>query len=123
MHFSSLTISDLVFGIGPDGAGGAGSDDVRDLALARTRSWLTFGGLRWMPRMAISEQCTAPHMFRQHASEMRQYAGSFMSAKYSYRSSITALTMPDASVAGVWQWIQPLGVHRVADGVAGAPDR
>ena len=40
--------------------------------LARTRSWLTCGGLRWMPRMAISEQCTAPHMFRQQASEMRQ---------------------------------------------------
>src|SRR5512140_2778617 len=65
----------------------------------------TFGGLRWMPRMAISEQCTAPHILRQQASAIRTRAGRVFVVKYSWSSSITDFTTPEASVAGVWQWI------------------
>src|SRR5512143_1947215 len=101
MHFSSLTMSDFSLGSGRMAPVGQAAITFGISHLARTRSWLTTGGLRWMPRMAISEQWTAPHIFRQHASEMRQYAGSLESAKYSNRSSMTDLTMPDASVAGV----------------------
>src|SRR4030042_2652737 len=73
----------------------------------RSLSWVTLGGVRCMPRMAMSEQCTAPHIFRQQARAILTWAGSLWLPKYSYRSSITALTMPEASMAGVWQWTQP----------------
>ena len=55
----------------------------------------------------MSEQCTAPHMLRQQARAIRTWAGSLWLPKYSNRSSMTALTMPEASMAGVWQWTQP----------------
>ena len=55
----------------------------------------------------MSEQWTAPHMLRQQASAMRSFPGSFRSSKYGKTSSITAFTMPEASVAAEWQWIQP----------------
>src|SRR5512144_482975 len=67
----------------------------------------TFGGLRWMPRMAMSEQCTAPHILRQQARAILTRAGSFVVVKYSWSSSMTAFTTPEASVAGVWQCTQP----------------
>jgi hypothetical protein len=41
------------------------------------------GTVRWMPRMAMSEQWTAPHMFRQHARAIRTWLGSFIVTKYS----------------------------------------
>ena len=53
--------------------------------------------------MAMSEQCTAPHMFKQQATATRSLPGSFISEKYSYKSSITHLTIPEASVAAEWQ--------------------
>ena len=46
-------------------------------------------------------------MFRQQASAMRTRAGRLFVVKYSWSSSMTAFTTPEASVAGVWQWIQP----------------
>jgi hypothetical protein len=55
----------------------------------------------------MSEQCTAPHMFRQQAMEMRTGAGRHMLTNSSNTASMVALTVPDASVAGVWQWTQP----------------
>src|ERR1035438_4929952 len=73
----------------------------------RSASCLICGGLRWIPRMAISEQCTAPHMFTQQASATRSLAGRSWRVKCGYSSSIRALTMPEASVAAEWQWIQP----------------
>ncbi|GBE57928.1 hypothetical protein BMS3Abin01_00855 [bacterium BMS3Abin01] len=39
------------------------------------------GGVRWTPSMAISEACTAPHMFRQQATARRILAGSFSEVK------------------------------------------
>ena len=60
-----------------------------------------------MPRMAMSEQCTAPHMFRQQARAMRSLAGRFWCVNWSHKASITAFTMPEASVAEEWQWTQP----------------
>ncbi len=57
--------------------------------------------------MAISEQCTAPHIFRQQAMDTRSFAGSLMFVNSSKRTSMVAFTVPDASVAGVWQCIQP----------------
>src|ERR1035441_11077635 len=73
----------------------------------RSASCLICGGLRWIPRMAISEQCTAPHMFTQHAKATRSLAGRSCRVKCGCSSSIRALTMPEASVAAEWQWIQP----------------
>ncbi len=57
----------------------------------------------------MSEQCTAPHMFRQHASAMRSLPGNRLACRRSTRarSSITAFTTPDASVAAEWQCTQP----------------
>ena len=55
----------------------------------------------------MSEQWTAPHMFKQQAKATRILPGSFISAKYSNKSSITALTTPEASVAAEWQCTQP----------------
>ncbi len=72
-----------------------------------TRVWSGLGTVRWIPRMAMSEQCTAPHMFRQQARAMRTWEGRLMVAKYPCSSSMTAFTGPEASVAGVWQWTQP----------------
>src|SRR5208337_3348299 len=46
-------------------------------------------------------------MLRQHARAMRICAGSLWLPKYSNNSSITALTTPEASMAGVWQCAQP----------------
>ena len=46
-------------------------------------------------------------MFRQQATAMRNLAGRFSCVKWSQSASITALTMPEASVAAEWQWIQP----------------
>ena len=43
--------------------------------------WSILGILRCRPRMAMSEQCTAPHMFRQQAKAMRTLAGSFIEVK------------------------------------------
>ena len=43
--------------------------------------WLILGTLRCSPRMAMSEQCTAPHMFRQQANAMRTLAGRTMEPK------------------------------------------
>ncbi len=60
-----------------------------------------------MPTMPISEQCTAPHMLMQQASEMRTGAGRRMDLKSSYMTSMMDFTGPDASVAGVWQCTQP----------------
>src|SRR3972149_3105430 len=73
----------------------------------RSFSCMTLGAVRWIPRMAMSEQCTAPHMLRQQARAILTWAGSLWLPKYSNRSSITALTVPAASVAGVWQCTQP----------------
>ena len=70
-------------------------------------SWRILGGLRWMPSTAMSEQCTAPHMFRQQATAIRSLAGSFSSTKYGNSSSIMHFTRPEASVAEEWQCTQP----------------
>jgi hypothetical protein len=57
--------------------------------------------------MAMSEQCTAPHMLRQQARAMRSLAGSFhRSVKYGQLVH-HALTTPEASVAAEWQCTQP----------------
>ena len=55
----------------------------------------------------MSEQCTAPHMFRQQARDTRTWAGRRIFWKSSNSSSMMALTGPEASVAGVWQCTQP----------------
>jgi hypothetical protein len=55
----------------------------------------------------MSEQCTAPHMFTQQASAMRSLPGRSIPVNRPISSSISALTMPDASVAAEWQWIHP----------------
>ena len=70
-----------------------------------SQSWSThwssiIGGLRWIPTIPMSEQCTAPHMLMQQASEMRTGAGRRMFLNSSNMVSITALTGPEASVAG-----------------------
>ena len=65
------------------------------------------GTVRWMPTSAMSLTWAAPHMFRQHAMAMRSLLGRSSRWKYSNRSSMTALVMPEASVAGVWQCTQP----------------
>ncbi len=58
--------------------------------------------------MAMSEQCTAPHMLRQQARAIRSFPGiGFVPSKYSCRSSMTHFTTPDASVAAEWQWTHP----------------
>ena len=58
--------------------------------------------------MAMSEQCTAPHMFRQQARAIRSLPGiGLVPSKYSCRSSMTHFTTPDASVAAEWQCTQP----------------
>ena len=51
----------------------------------------------------MSEQCTAPHMLTQQASATRSLAGSSIPVKWPISSSISALTMPEASVAAEWQ--------------------
>ena len=57
--------------------------------------------------MAMSEQCTAPHIFRQQARDTLNCAGSRMLVNSSNNASMVAFTGPEASVAGVWQWIHP----------------
>ena len=74
--------------------------------LDRIPCWI-FGGMRCTPRMAISEQCTAPHMFRQQARAMRSLAGRSSCVKWSNSASITLFTNPEASVAAEWQCTQP----------------
>src|SRR5512143_2996182 len=107
MQRSSLIFTDFVAGFGAMAPVG------HDAIVVGISHWfarvasLTFGGLRWMPRMAISEQCTAPHMFRQQARAIRTRAGRVFVVKYSWSSSMTAFTTPEASVAGVWQCTQP----------------
>ena len=83
MHCSSMTSTDglpsTVAGrMAPVGqeAISVGTSQI----LGSTSCWI-LGGLRWMPRMAMSEQCTAPHMFRQQATAIRSLAGSFSSTK------------------------------------------
>jgi len=51
----------------------------------------------------MSEQCTAPHMLTQHASAIRSLPGRSIDVKCPTSSSISALTMPEASVAAEWQ--------------------
>ena len=41
-------------------------------------SWSIVGTLVCTPSTAMSEQCTAPHMFRQQAKAMRSLPGSSM---------------------------------------------
>jgi len=66
-------------------------------------SWSMRGGLRWKPTTATSEQWQAPHMFRQQATATRTMAGIRMLVNSSNSSSMMTLTVPEASVAGVWQ--------------------
>src|SRR5512136_3392975 len=75
--------------------------------LARS-AWLTVGTRVWTPRIAMSEQCTAPHMLRQQAYATRSFDGRLLEpVKYGNSRSITDLTTPDASDAEEWQWTQP----------------
>ncbi len=108
----------------PDGAGGARGDRGGDFAQMAQLLVGHLGGVRWMPKMAMSEQCTAPHMLRQQARAILTWAGSLWLPKYSNRSSMTALTMPEASMPGCA--VDPtLGVddvaHRVTGGAKGTP--
>src|SRR4030067_3027410 len=68
---------------------------------------LIFGRVLWTARMAMSEQCTAPHMLRQQAKAMRNFPGRSIFSKRGKRSSITAFTTPEASLAAEWQCTQP----------------
>ena len=83
-------------------------------------SLCTLGGRRCTPRMAMSEQCTAPHMFRQQATAMRSLAGRSSCVKRSMSASIIALDQA-GSVGGRGVAVHPaLRVHNVADGIVGA---
>ena len=88
----------------------ASGHDATRFGISHTRgrfAWSIFGGRRWIPRIAMSEQCTAPHMFRQHATAMRSFPGSRIRVNSSASSSITTFTSPDASVADEWQCTHP----------------
>src|ERR1019366_4369952 len=109
MHCSSITLTDS----NPPTTAGrmapVGQDATR-VGISETFltiSCLIFGGLRCIPRMAMSEQCTAPHMLRQQAIAMRTRAGRLSCVKRSYSASITDFTIPEASVAAEWQWLHP----------------
>src|SRR5512140_1557445 len=101
MQRSALIFTDLAAGLGLMAPVG------QDAMVVGISHWLprvasfTFGGRRWMPRMAMSEQCTAPHIFRQQARAILTRAGRDLVVKYSWSSSMTAFTTPEAFVAGV----------------------
>ena len=83
MHCSSITSTDGLPSTVAGRMAPVGQDAISvgtSQILGRT-SWWIFGGLRCTPRMAMSEQCTAPHILRQQATAMRSLAGSFSSAK------------------------------------------
>jgi len=110
MHFSSITSTEST----PSTLAGRMAPVGQAETVEGTSHWafswscLITGARRWTPRMAMSEQCTAPHMFRQQAKAMRSLAGSLAEpSKYGKSSSIRALTTPEASVAAEWQWTQP----------------
>src|SRR5512133_1040043 len=108
MQRSSLTVTLLFLGSGRIAAVGQAAMmfGISHPPLA-IFSWSIFGGFRWMPTIARSEQWTAPHMFRQHATEMRSLPGSVMLSKYGCISSMIDFTSAEASVAALWQWIHP----------------
>ena len=73
--------------------------------------------------MAMSEQCTAPHMFRQQARAMRSLPGiGLVPSKYSCRSSMTHFTTPGC-VGGCRVAVDPaLGMDDAGDGVPDSAD-
>ena len=103
IHFSSLIVTDFAFGFGLIAAFGQEAMMFGISQLCATSASFTLGIFLWIPTQAMSEQCTAPHMFRQQAMETFSLAGRSSFLKYSNRSSITALTVPEASVAALWQ--------------------
>src|SRR3990172_10709529 len=107
MQRSRLMLTDLVPALGMMACVGQERTVFGISHTAATLASSMRGGFRWMPTMARSEQWTAPHMLRQHATATRRLAGSFISTKYSYSSSIMDFTRPEASVAALWQWTQP----------------
>ena len=61
MHLSSLTMTLLALGLYVSPRSGNWPPGLISVPFWMISS-LTLGGVRWIPRMAISLQCTAPHI-------------------------------------------------------------
>src|SRR5574342_952066 len=109
MHCSSMTCTD---GLPPTVAGrmapvGQAATVLGISQVLGSRSWLILGGVRCTARTAMSEQWTAPHMFRQQAKATRSLAGRSERSKWGKSSSMSDFTTPEASEAAEWQCTQP----------------
>src|SRR3989338_2605497 len=107
MHFdSSISKEGLPFTIaGRIAATGQRATTVGRSHTLATRSWLMTGGLVCWTTMAMS--AWPPQLISQQEVEMCTRLGISSRLNSSYRSSISALTTPDASVPGMSQCSQP----------------
>jgi hypothetical protein len=107
MHFFSSTSSE---GLPLTSAGRIAATGQRATTAGRsqtlaTRSWLIFGGfVCWM---MIAMSAWPPQLISQHDVDRWTRLGISSRRNSSYRSSISALTAPDASVPGMSQCSQP----------------
>ena len=107
MHFFSSTSSD---GLPLTSAGRIAATGQRATTAGRsqtlaTRSWLIFGGLVCCTMIAMS--AWPPQLISQHEVDRCTRLGMSSLMNSLYRSSISALTAPEASVPGMSQCSQP----------------